>query len=116
MKRLLTLTLSLSLLFAYSIAASAQDSSTSSKTTAKSTGSRKRGPVFRANKDQVNQAQSILKARGFYSGTTTGKLDDATRAGLKEYQKAEGLKVTGTLNKSTLEKMSIELTDKQKAM
>lgn len=116
MKRLLTLTLSLSLLFAYSIAASAQDSSTSSRTTDKSTSSRKRGPVFRANKDQVNQAQSILKARGFYSGTTTGKLDDATRAGLKEYQKAEGLKVTGTLNKSTLEKMSIELTDKQKAM
>jgi peptidoglycan hydrolase-like protein with peptidoglycan-binding domain len=116
MKRLLTLTLSLSLLFAYSIAASAQDSSTSSRTVAKSTSSRKRGPVFRANKDQVNQAQSILKARGFYSGTPTGKLDDATRAGLKEYQKAEGLKVTGTLNKSTLEKMSIELTDKQKAM
>ena len=116
MMRLLTLTLSLSLLFAYSIAASAQDSSTYSKTATKSASSRKRGPVFRANKDQVNQAQSILKARGFYSGTTTGKLDDATRAGLKEYQKAEGLKVTGTLNKSTLEKMSIELTDKQKAM
>ena len=117
MMRLLTLTLSLSLLCAYSIAASAQDSSTSSRTAAKSaTSSRKRGPVFRANKDQVNQAQTILKARGFYSGTTTGKLDDATRAGLKEYQKAEGLKVTGTLNKSTLEKMSIELTDKQKAM
>jgi len=116
MKRILTLTLSLSLLFAYSIAASAQDSSTSSRASAKSTSSRKRGPVFRANKDQVNQAQSILKARGFYSGTATGKLDDATRAGLKEYQKAEGLKVTGTLNKSTLEKMSIELTDKQKAM
>ncbi|HET6647430.1 MAG TPA: peptidoglycan-binding domain-containing protein [Pyrinomonadaceae bacterium] len=116
MKRLLTLTLSLSFLFAYSIAASAQDSSTSSRTAAKSASSRKRGPVFRANKDQVNQAQAILKGRGFYSGTTTGKLDDATRAGLKEYQKAEGLKVTGTLNKSTLEKMSIELTDKQKAM
>src|SRR5687767_2761360 len=116
MKRILTLTLSLSLLFAYSIAASAQDSSTSSRASAKSTSSRKRGPVFRANKDQVNQAQSILKARGFYSGIATGKLDDATRAGLKEYQKAEGLKVTGTLNKSTLEKMSIELTDKQKAM
>lgn len=116
MKKLLTLTLSLSLLCLSSIAASAQDSSTSSKTTASSNGGRKRGPVFRANKDQVNQAQVILKSRGLYSGGTTGKLDDATRAGLKEYQKAEGLKVTGTLNKSTLEKMSIELTDKQKAM
>ena len=115
MKKLLTLTLSLSLLFVFSFAASAQDSSTS-KTTASSTSSRKRGPVFRANKEQVNQAQGILKTRGLYSGGTTGKLDEPTRAGLKEYQKAEGLKVTGTLNKSTLEKMSIELTDKQKAM
>lgn len=114
MKRLLTLTLSLSLLFVYSIAATAQDSSSTSKTASSS--ARKRGPVFRANKEQVNQAQVILKARGFYDGGATGKLDDATRAGLKEYQKAEGLKVTGTLNKVTLEKMSIELTDKQKAM
>ncbi len=114
MKKLLTLTLSL--LFVYSIAASAQDSSTSSKIDAKSSSSRKRGPVFRANKAQVNQAQVILKARGLYSGSSTGKLDEATRSGLKEYQRAEGLKVTGTLNKLTLEKMAIELTDKQKAM
>jgi peptidoglycan hydrolase-like protein with peptidoglycan-binding domain len=113
MRKLLTLTLSLSLLCVYSIAAPAQDSSTSSKT---ASSTRKRGPVFRANKEQVNQAQVILKARGMYGGGTTGKLDDATRAGLKEYQKAENLKVTGTLNKATLEKMSIELTDKQKAM
>ena len=46
----------------------------------------------------------------------TGKLDDATRAGLKKYQEAEGLKITGTLNKVTLEKMNIALTDKQKSM
>ena len=116
MKKLLTLTLSLSLLFAYSLAVSAQDSSTASKMHSKANGNKKRGPVFRANKEQVNQAQVILKARGFYSGGTTGKLDEATRAGLKEYQKAEGLKVTGTLNRLTLEKMSIDLTDKQKAM
>lgn len=116
MKKLLTLTLLLSMLSVYPIAATAQDSSTTSKTGAKSSTSRKRGPVFRANKEQVNQAQVILKARGFYSGGATGKLDDATRAGLKEYQRAEGLKVTGTLNKLTLEKMAIELTDKQRAM
>ena len=67
MKKLLTLTLSLSLLFAYSIAASAQDSSTTSKTPQISS-SRKRGPVFRANKEQINQAQVILKSRGLYSG------------------------------------------------
>ncbi len=77
---------------------------------------KKRGPVFRANKDQIKQAQTILKGRGFYSGEMTGKLDTDTRAGLKKYQEAEGLKVTGTLNRVTLEKMNITLTDKQKAM
>jgi len=75
-----------------------------------------RGPIFRATADQVKQAQAILKQRNFYSGEQTGKLDDPTRAGLKQYQQAENLKVTGTLNKVTLEKMGIGLTDKQKAM
>ena len=77
---------------------------------------KKRGPVFRATKDQIKQAQVILKQRGFYAGEQTGKLDDGTRAGLKQYQKVESLKVTGTLNKITLEKMNITLTDKQKVM
>ena len=126
MKRILIL--SLTILFVFSTAGVAQtpDSPANNARARSPSGSsgnarapdseRKRGPVFRANKDQVNQAQSILKSRGFYTGETTGKLDPATRSGLKEYQKAEGLKVTGTLNKATLEKMGIELTDKQKAM
>ena len=70
----------------------------------------------RANKDQVKQAQAILKQRGFYAGEQTGKLDANTREGLKKYQAAESLKVTGTLNKVTLVKMNITLTDKQKTM
>ncbi len=113
MKKLLTLLVSL--LFVFPLAVAAQNS-TSTGTKATATANRKRGPVFRATKGQINQAQVILKARGFYSGEQTGKLEDATRDGLKQFQKAEGLKVTGTLNKSTLEKMGIELTDKQKTM
>lgn len=77
---------------------------------------KKRGPVFRANKEQIKQAQAILKTRGFFAGQDSGKLDPDTRAGLKKYQEAESLKVTGTLNKVTLEKMGIVLTDRQKAM
>jgi len=76
----------------------------------------KRGPVFRATKEQIKQAQSMLKGRGLYTGEETGKLDTDTRAAIKKYQEAEGVKVTGTLNKATLEKMNIPLTDKQKAM
>ena len=77
---------------------------------------KKRGPVFRATKEQIKLAQGILKQRGFYAGEATGKLDPDTRGGLRKYQEAEGLKVTGTLNRVTLEKMSIVLTDKQKAI
>jgi len=35
---------------------------------------------------------------------------------LRKYQQAESLKVTGTLNKATLVKMGITLTEKQKTM
>ena len=113
MKNILTLTLLL--LCVLSTGAMAQDStSTSTRSTTKQ--GVKRGPVFRATKDQINQAQAILKQRGFYAGDQIGKLDDATRDGLRKYQQAEGLKVTGTLNKITLEKMNITLTEKQKTM
>jgi len=74
----------------------------------------KRGPVFRSTKEQIKQAQALLKTRGFYTGEEDGKLNDDTRAALKKYQEAESLKVTGTLNKATLEKMGVVLTDKQK--
>lgn len=111
MKKFLTLTL-LSLCL-FTTAAMAQTSTSSTSTATKQT---KRGPVFRATKDQINQAQAILKSRGFYGGEQIGKLDEATREGLRKYQQAEGLKVTGTLNKLTLEKMNIALTEKQKSM
>src|SRR3954471_20545720 len=75
---------------------------------------KKRGPVFRATKEQVKQAQDILRQRSFYAGESTGKLDPTTREGLRRYQGAEGLKVTGTLNAATLQKMNVTLSDKQK--
>jgi len=111
MKRLLTLTV---LLCLFTTGAMARTTTLSTQSSTKQV--TKRGPVFRATKEQINQAQAILKARGFYSGEQIGKLDDATREGLRKYQQAEGLKVTGTLNKITLEKMNIALTEKQKSM
>ncbi len=118
MRRLIILTTLLALLPAFSITALAQNGNATANTANSSSANAKkrRGPVFRANKEQVKQAQAILKQRGFYAGEQTGKLDAATRDGLKKYQAAESLKVTGTLNKVTLEKMNITLTDKQKTM
>jgi peptidoglycan hydrolase-like protein with peptidoglycan-binding domain len=111
-----TLSIVLSLLFVFSVAIAQKANSSTTTTNSASKPKVPRKPVFRANKDQIKQAQKILKDRGFYAGEETGKLDADTRAGLKKYQAAEGLKVTGTLNKVTLEKFGLALTDKQKVM
>ena len=114
MKKLITVVLSL--LFVSSMALAMQNTNSSATNNTNAAAKKKRGPVFRANKDQIKQAQGILKGRGFYNGEQTGKLDADTRAGLKKYQAAESVKVTGTLNRATLEKMNITLTDKQRMM
>jgi peptidoglycan hydrolase-like protein with peptidoglycan-binding domain len=106
----------LSLLFIFTITAAAQNANSSTTTNSPTAAKAPRKPIFRANKDQIKQAQKILKDRAFYGGEQTGKLDADTRAGLKKYQAAESIKVTGTLNKVTLEKMGVVLTDKQKTM
>lgn len=115
MRKLLWAVLCLILVMGLSVAAQNKNNNANS-TSASASGKPKRGPVFRASSDQVKQAQAILKQRSFYTGEETGKLNPDTRAGLKKYQEAEGLKVTGTLNKVTLEKMGIALTDRQKLM
>ena len=74
----------------------------------------KRGPVFRPTKDQIKQVQAMLKQKSLYDGEATGTYNDETRTGIKSFQKGNGLKQTGTLNRATLEKMNIELTDSQK--
>lgn len=77
---------------------------------------KKRGPVFRATKNQITEVQTKLKTGGMYAGEATGKLDDPTREAIRKWQTANNVKVTGTLNKETLEKMGVALTDKQKEM
>jgi peptidoglycan hydrolase-like protein with peptidoglycan-binding domain len=117
MNRLLIAVLTLTLTCVSATAAQNTNSAAPKPATNTNTApAKKRGPIFRANKDQITQAQNLLKQRGFYAGAADGKLNPDTRAGLKKYQEAEGLKVTGTLNALTLQKMSIALTDKQQAM
>lgn len=118
MKRLPLIELLLVAAISFSGAAQNQNANTNSKraTNGNKSTNANRKPIFRASKDQIKQAQAILKQRSLYAGEQTGKLDTDTRAGLKLYQKAEGLKVTGTLNKITLEKMGIALAEKQKPM
>lgn len=91
-----------------SATANAAAPKTESKTTSK------RPPVFRASKEQITQAQNILKQKGLFSSEVTGKIDAATRTSLKAFQNAEKIRATGTLNRITLEKLNVSLTDAQK--
>ncbi len=115
MKKLLTVTFAA--LLALAVPAAAQNTKTPAQAAAggNSNAPKKRGPVFRATKEQIKQAQTLLKQRGLYAGDATGKLDPATREGLKKFQESQGIKVTGTLNAATLQKMNITLTENQKA-
>ncbi len=81
------------------------------KTDSKSTRSSR--PTFRATKEQVSNAQTILKEKGLYSGEASGKYSKEFRDAIKEFQAANGLKRKGSLNRSTLEKLEINLTDSQ---
>lgn len=85
------------------------------KSTGSSSGLSKKPAPFRANVEQIKAAQKMLRDGKMYSGEDTGKLDDPTREALKKYQSANGLRVMGSLNAATLEKMGISLTDAQKS-
>lgn len=92
----------------------AQNTNSSAPANGSASAEKPKRQIFRANKDQITQAQAILKKKNLYSGASDGKLNDDMRASLKAWQKDNGLKATGTLNRATLEKMGIELTDRQK--
>ncbi len=100
----------LSLIFC--ISAAAQSTDANGATSADD--AKPKTPVFRPTKAQITQVQEMLKSKGVYNGSATGKYDTATRAAIRIYQKDNGLKSTGTLNRATLEKMGVELTDSQK--
>lgn len=93
-------------------ASSAEPSANPAATTAE----KPKRQIFRATKDQIKEVQTMLKAKGTYSGDVTGKMDDGFRTAIKGFQKENGLRETGTLNRATLEKMGVELTDSQKAI
>lgn len=120
MLKLLTPLFALLLVYATAAAQSTNSSATAAAAAptanANAAARKPRGPIFRATKEQIKQAQAVLLQRSHFAGQATGKLDDDTRAGLRKFQEAEGLKVTGTLNAVTLGKMGIALTDRQKAM
>lgn len=55
----------------------------------------------------VQAAQSRLSKLGFYKGSPDGQMGSQTSAAIRRYQIAENLKVTGELNRQTIERLGI---------
>jgi peptidoglycan hydrolase-like protein with peptidoglycan-binding domain len=53
--------------------------------------------------DRIKEIQEALAKSGHYSGEPTGKWDATSKAALKSFQEANGLKATGKLNARTLQ-------------
>ncbi len=63
-----------------------------------------RSPVSR---EQVSAVQRALKERGHDPGEVDGALGPRTRAALREFQKKEGLRVTGRPDAPTLARLGV---------
>jgi len=59
-------------------------------------------------KDTIIRAQTRLKELGFDPGPIDGGIGPRTQAALRKYQAAQGLKVTGELNRETLRALGIQ--------
>ncbi|TWB65635.1 putative peptidoglycan binding protein [Nitrospirillum amazonense] len=57
------------------------------------------------NSATIQWAQNILKEKELYEGRASSRMDPPTVAALRQYQKAEGLKVTGKLDQDTIARM-----------
>lgn len=111
MLRKVLLLVSITLIFVSAIFS--QSSSADTAAPAATTAPAKKPAVFRSTKSQVTEAQTLLKAKKLYNGEATGTSNAAWKASVKTYQGENGLTKTGSLNRATLEKMEIKLTEKQ---
>jgi len=58
-------------------------------------------------KQEVKSAQDALKAKGYDPGASDGAMGPRTRAALRNFQKAEGLRATGRLDTDTRSKLGV---------
>ena len=57
--------------------------------------------------ETVQAAQSRLSKLGFYNGKADGQMGSQTGAAIRRFQIAENIKVTGELNRQTIERLGI---------
>jgi peptidoglycan hydrolase-like protein with peptidoglycan-binding domain len=57
--------------------------------------------------DDLKKLQETLRDKGYYSGQVDGRMGPQTREGIRKYQKAENLKVTGHVDPETSGKLGV---------
>ena len=62
---------------------------------------------IRITPDVVRASQQKLTEEGYKPGTPDGKMGPVTRGAVRKYQQDKGLKVTGTLDESTLSHLNV---------
>ncbi len=61
------------------------------------------------NDEVVKRAQISLQVAGYYKGSITGVLDEATRAAIRSYKRDHGLQGYGYLDGETLSSLGIQV-------
>lgn len=59
--------------------------------------------------EEIKQVQQALKDRGHDPGSATGVINDDTRQAIRDFQKANDLSVTGTLDRETAQKLGVSV-------
>jgi len=57
--------------------------------------------------ERIKEIQQALEKDGLYAGTPTGKWDEPTVKGLKDFQATNGLRATGKLDARSLQKLGL---------
>jgi peptidoglycan hydrolase-like protein with peptidoglycan-binding domain len=118
MKRNLSFALAIALALSFSAFAWAQQPAATehkqtaapAKTEQKAMESKDKTAHLKLNKEEITTLQNTLHKDGFYKGTSNGIIDTPTKQAIRDYQKANKLKVTGEPNKETLDKLGVAYT------
>jgi peptidoglycan hydrolase-like protein with peptidoglycan-binding domain len=65
--------------------------------------------------DEINKVKEALKAQGHNPGPMNGKLDAETQQALRQFQQANNLPVTGTIDSATAAKLGVTISSQPRS-
>ncbi len=98
------------LLLILAVSARAAEEKQAPPAKAEKMGETEKKPEMTTGTEDTRKVQEALKAKGNDPGPIDGKMGPKTRAALKEFQQASGLKATGQLDSQTAEKLGVDKT------